>query len=109
METENWENNEFESAPQDAEYQLTLTKAEISFIAGCIDVYSKHIAVLPDDIVNDTEVFEKLTTELELMLSIGATLTDAAQIKYKTDIIGELYDELDILKEANNKEVDIGL
>lgn len=98
VETEDWNNDAFEAAPDDTEYNLTITKREIGFIGANIDQYIQMIVASVDRIVEDSDLFTKVCDEIEILLSLGGKLTEAVGIEYNGDVLGDLKMELEKIR-----------
>ncbi len=99
MDTENWNNDEFESADVDSEYAITLTKKQIMFLGLSIDAYTQLLNYNVDKISNDKELLTQVLAEVEVMVEVGELLMGTVGIVTKDGYMDEFKSELQTMKD----------
>ena len=98
METEYYNNDAFESAPNDSIYSIELTKEQIVGIGGCINLYLDTVSDNIDKILDDSDRFDAVVDQTEILLNLGLYLSEEVGTKFNKTFVEQAKKHLEELK-----------
>ena len=93
-----FDNEEYLAAPQDAEYNFTLTKLDIGYITVGIQSYIDKLIANADVIQADRELTEQVLKEIADLVVLGQKLFKATDIETADDYFDSVEEELEKVK-----------